>query len=346
MTLGAPKLPLVLPPAREMAGELVVADIGIPPTVIEALERPDLRLLTRRGVCGRSCRARRRDAHKGTFGHVLVVAGLARQDRRRRTSPPWRRCGRGAGLVTVATPRSCQPIVATLGAEYMTERLDETRRGHAWRASALPAVLAHPATVIAAGPGPRHRRRRRRRSSPGLVARADGPLVLDADALNAFAGRPGRADGARRASPIVITPHPGEMARLLGVSIADVQAHRLDIGARPRDGAPACTSCSRGTAPSIATPDGRVYINPTGQPRHGHRRHRRRADRHDRGLAGAAARRRARPACSPSTCTARPATCAAGDEGEVSMTAGDLLGRIGDARARADGAPDAGRSAA
>ena len=133
-----------------LAGKLVIADIGIPADVVDGLEPPELRLVTPESLRP-LVPARDRDAHKGSFGHVLVVAGspgktgaacLAALGALRS----------GAGLVTAATPRSCQPVVAALGAEYMTERLDETSDGVV-AASALSAVLSHPATVIAAGPG-------------------------------------------------------------------------------------------------------------------------------------------------------------------------------------------------
>ncbi len=324
VTLGAPKLPLALPPALEMAGEVVIADIGIPADVIEAMEAPDLRLVT-----PESLRAlvpvRRRDAHKGSFGHVLAVAGspgktgaayLAAMGALRS----------GAGLVTTATPRSCQPVVAALGAEYMTEGLDEAATGTV-AASALSALLAHPATVIAAGPG---------LGSgegvaavvAGLMARGDRPLVLDADALNAFAGRP-EALKARPGQSIVVTPHPGEMARLLGVATADVQARRVDAA---RDLA---TSASlfvvlKGHRTVIATPSGRVHVNPTGNP----------------GMAtggtgdvltGMIAGWLAQLGDAEKACLlavylhGAAGDLAAEDKGEVSMLAGDLLGRIGDA---------------
>ena len=124
VTLAAPKLPLVLPPAEMKAGEVVIADIGIPSDVIDQLEGPRIELLTRERMRA-LIQPRAPDAHKGDFGRVLVVAGsmgkagaavLCAQGAMRR----------GAGLVTVAAPRSCQPTIAAHAAEYMTEGLDET----------------------------------------------------------------------------------------------------------------------------------------------------------------------------------------------------------------------------
>ena len=140
VTLGAPKLPLVLPPAESKSGEVVIADIGIPADVIEQLEGPRLELLTRDQMRP-LIQPRAPDAHKGDFGRVLVVAGsmgkagaavLCAQGAMRS----------GAGLVTVASPRSCQSTIAAHAAEYMTEGLDETPEGTV-HFSAADAVLGH-----------------------------------------------------------------------------------------------------------------------------------------------------------------------------------------------------------
>ena len=323
VTLGAPKLPVALPPGLEMAGEVVVADIGIPADVIEAMEAPELRLVTAESLRP-LVPARLRDANKGSFGHVLVVAGSPGKTGAAYLAA-MAALRSGAGLVTVATPRSCQPVVATLGAEFMTERLDESAEGTV-AASALSAVLAHPATVIAAGSG--------LGSGTGvaafvsaLVVRADRPLVLDADALNAFAGRPGGLK-PRSGQTIVVTPHPGEMARLLGVAIADVQVRRVDV-ARDLARSAGLFVVLKGHRTVIATPSGRVYVNPTGNP----------------GMAtggtgdvltGMIAGWLAQLGDAERACLlavylhGAAGDCAARDEGEVSMIAGDLLGRIGE----------------
>jgi ADP-dependent NAD(P)H-hydrate dehydratase / NAD(P)H-hydrate epimerase len=324
VTLGAPKLPLVLSPGRDVAGTLAVVDIGIPNGVIEALDPPDLRLVTPERLRA-LVPARDPNAHKGSFGHVLVVAG----SRGKTGAAHLAAAGAlrsGAGLVTVATPRSCQAVVASLGAEYMTEGLDETADG-TLAPSALPVVLAHPASVIAAGPG---------LGSgdavgelvAGLVAHADRPLVLDADAINAFAGRAGDLT-ARPGQTVVLTPHPGEMARLLGVSIAEVQAHRVDT-ARSLATRLGAFVVLKGHRTIVATPGGRAYINPTGNPGMATGGT---GDVLTGMIAGWLAQRvDPEQACLLAVYLHGAAgDLAAGDEGEVSMTAGDLLGRIGGA---------------
>ena len=211
VTLAAPKLPLVLPPAEMKAGEVVIADIGIPSDVIDQLEGPRIDLLTREQMRA-LIQPRAPDAHKGDFGRVLVVAGsmgkagaavLCAQGAMRA----------GAGLVTVAAPRSCQPTIAAHAAEYMTEGLDETADGTI-HFSAADAVLGIDADVIVAGPG-LGRGEAVTTFVRELLDKCEGPLVLDADALNAFADEPALLVG-REGRDLIITPHPGEMARLVG----------------------------------------------------------------------------------------------------------------------------------
>jgi NAD(P)H-hydrate epimerase len=257
VTLAAPKVPLVLPPAEARAGSIVVADIGIPAGIIESLDGPHLHLLTRsemRELIG----PRAADTHKGDYGHVLVVAGS-----RGKTGAAYLTAvgalRSGAGLVTVATPRSCQDLVASMGPEYMTECIDESSSG--LDPAAADGILNLGRDVMAVGPG--------LGQAPGtqefvraLIRGATMPMVIDADGLNAFGqdadllrGREGRA--------VIITPHPGEMARLVGVSSGQVQASRVEVAST--------LAVSRrlyvvlkGHRTLIATPDGEVFINPTG----------------------------------------------------------------------------------
>src|SRR4029079_644605 len=127
VTLGAPKLPLVLPPGEAHAGNIVVADIGIPPEVIENLAGPRIELLTRESM-REMLHPREPDSHKGDFGHVLIVAG----SRGKTGAAHLAAVGAlrsGAGLVSIPTPRCCQSLLATMAPEYMTEGIDETPDG-------------------------------------------------------------------------------------------------------------------------------------------------------------------------------------------------------------------------
>jgi NAD(P)H-hydrate epimerase len=258
VTLAAPKIPLVFPPADSRAGDLVIADIGIPHPIIDDLEGPYLELLTRERM-REIVPARAAESHKGDFGRVLIVAGsLGRTGAAHLAGIGALRSG--AGLVTIATPRSCLPIVASMAPEYMTEPLDETPMGTVDFAS-LDRVLDMNADVIAVGPGIGQ--------DPGtaafihgLVERTGVPLVLDADALNAFSGDPDRLVG-RDGVDMIITPHPGEMARLVGCSIEELQQNRLDA-ARDFAASHRVHVVLKGHRTIVAGPDGRAFVNLTG----------------------------------------------------------------------------------
>jgi NAD(P)H-hydrate epimerase len=260
VTLAAPKIPLVLPPADSHAGDLVIADIGIPYPVIDEVEGPYLELLTRERM-REIVPVRAADSHKGDFGRVLVIAGsVGRTGAAHLAAIGALRSG--AGLVTIATPRSCLPIVAAMAPEYMTEPLDETASGSV-DFSALERVLELSADVIAVGPG--------LGQAPGtaafvqgLVERAGVPLVLDADALNAFSGDPERLMG-RDGVDVIVTPHPGEMARLLNLTTEAVQSDRL-THARAFAAAHRVHVVLKGHRSIVAGPEGRSFVNLTGNP--------------------------------------------------------------------------------
>jgi NAD(P)H-hydrate epimerase len=232
----------------------------------------------------------------------------------------------GAGLVTVATPKSALPIIAAMAPEYMTEPLDETPSGTVDYA-ALERVLDMKADVIAVGPG--------LGQAPGtaafvqgLVERAGVPLVLDADALNAFAEEPDRLVG-RDGVDVVITPHPGEMARLLDTTIEAVQRDRLrhatEFAAAHR-----VHVVLKGHRTIIAGPENRAFINLTGN-----------AGMATGGtgdlLTGMIAAwfgqlLDAEAACKLAVYLHGAAgDLAEADEGEVALVAGDLAARLGDA---------------
>ncbi|HYM22257.1 MAG TPA: NAD(P)H-hydrate dehydratase [Vicinamibacterales bacterium] len=259
VTLAAPKLSLVLPPGETLAGDIVIADIGIPGGVLEALEGPRVELLTRAAM-RELITPRASDSHKGDYGRVLVVAG----SRGKTGAAHLAACGAlrsGAGLVTVATAAECQSVVAAMGPEYMTEAIEDGFDG--LNPDSADRVIEMARDVIAVGPG--------LGQAPGtrefvkrLVDRATMPVVLDADGLNAFRDDPDRLSG-REGRDVIITPHAGEMARLVGMSADEVQASRLDV-ARNFAGAHHCYVVLKGHRTLVATPDEKVFINPTGNP--------------------------------------------------------------------------------
>jgi len=258
VTLAAPKLPLVLPPGEMHAGEVVVADIGIPADVIARVDGPVVELLTQEEA--RSLvDPRAPDSHKGDFGRVLIIAGS-----RGMTGAAYLAgmgaLRSGAGRVTVATPASAQPILASMAPEYMTLPLPESADGQLTD-EALEAVLAVQADVIACGPGLGR--------GPGVAAfvrglleRSSSPLVLDADALSVLDDDTDVLTG-RDDRPVVITPHPGEMARLTGSSVDEVQVNRLQVALQLAESKQLYVIL-KGYRTIIAAPDGRAAINPTG----------------------------------------------------------------------------------
>ncbi len=152
VTLGAPKLPLVLPPAETRAGDIVIADIGIPAEVFEALEGPRVELLTRASA-RELISPRTPDTHKGDYGRVLIVAGS-----RGKTGAAYLAAlgalRSGAGLVTVATGASSQPVLATMAPEYMTEAIAEAPGTDGeLDPDAVDRVLELARDVVAVGPG-------------------------------------------------------------------------------------------------------------------------------------------------------------------------------------------------
>jgi ADP-dependent NAD(P)H-hydrate dehydratase / NAD(P)H-hydrate epimerase len=260
VTLAAPKLPLVLPPGEEHAGDVVIADIGIPPDVIDGVDGQHIELLTPEQLRD-VVEPRAADSHKGDFGRVTIVAG----SRGKTGAAHLAAMGAlrsGAGLVTVATPSSVLPIVASMAPEMMTEALAESAEGSV-AAKAIDRLLELRHDVIACGPGLGR--------GPdvadfvrSLLERATVPLVLDADAISVLSDDPGRLVG-REERDVIITPHPGEMARLIGSSIDEVQANRIDV-ATEFSTTHRVYVVLKGHRTIIATPDGHVFINPTGNP--------------------------------------------------------------------------------
>jgi NAD(P)H-hydrate epimerase len=266
VTFTAPKIAHVFPPACEQMGEWVVNPIGTPSEALDSdatltlnyAERQDVRWVAK---------PRAAAANKGNYGHVLVLAGaLGKTGAAAMSARASLRAG--AGLVTVATAKSALPIISTLSMELMTEPLPETEGG-AISMRALDGnrldTLVEKKAVLAVGPGiggnPETAEFVR-----AVVNKYPLPLVLDADGLNAFAGHMDwfRQD-TRPAGTTVFTPHPGEMARLTGKSIAEIQANRVDV-AREFSQKFGITLVLKGYRTLIATPDGQVWVNPTGNP--------------------------------------------------------------------------------
>ncbi|MFH1091395.1 MAG: NAD(P)H-hydrate dehydratase [Pseudomonadota bacterium] len=259
VTFGLPKAGLLLPPGEELAGKLEVVDIGLPPHVLaeadprkELLLEQDLRLL----------KPRHRSGHKGHYGHVLIVAGSTGK------TGAAAMCAEaaartGAGLVTLAVPASLNPILEEKVTEAMTEPLPEELPGFLGpKALDRLLALAEGKSVLALGPG--------LGQTEGvifvvrsLVEKCELPLVIDADGLNALAGRPELLKKVRRQA--ALTPHPGEMSRLSGQSTAEIVADRLGSAGSFAQ-AFGLVLVLKGYRTVVAAPDGRIFLNTTGGP--------------------------------------------------------------------------------
>ncbi|MDD2421684.1 MAG: NAD(P)H-hydrate dehydratase [Heliobacteriaceae bacterium] len=256
VTLGLPKIGLVLEPGASATGELVVADITLPQIMLA--KSPGLFTLLTPELGQQWLGSRSPTAHKGTFGHLLVaggntgmagavvlcVAGALRA---------------GAGLVTAAVPTAVYPLVVPQVPEAMTFSLPG---GEGLDSLSLQGLDLDRFAALVIGPGMgRH---------PGAkdflqicLESSRSAVVLDADALFALSSDPKLLNLAR--GPVILTPHPGEMARLAGLKTAEVVADRAGVALRyAREWG--CFLVLKGARTLIATPDGHLYINPTGNP--------------------------------------------------------------------------------
>jgi hydroxyethylthiazole kinase-like uncharacterized protein yjeF len=260
VTFTALKPSLVLWPECEFAGQVHVAPIGTPPEMYEGDSSIQLALSEPHEFAA-LFRPRTAESNKGLYGHVLVIAG-ARGKTGAAAMAGIAALRAGAGLSTVASAASAISSIASYAPEIMTEPLAETDAGSiAMRAPSDPALAAitEKKTVIAIGPGMGHHPETvqfiRR-----FVEESKTPMVVDADALNALAG-----PSLNFAGPRIFTPHPGEMSRLTGLTIADIQKDRIGVArsfARERG----VYLVLKGNRSVIAFPDGPVWINPTGSP--------------------------------------------------------------------------------
>jgi hydroxyethylthiazole kinase-like uncharacterized protein yjeF len=201
-------------------------------------------------------------SNKGNFGHVLVIGGsLGKSGAAAMAGMAILRSG--AGLSTVAVPKSILPTVAGFHPELMTEPLAETRAGSiSLRALRSLEKLAETMTVLAIGPGI-SRIPETSKLVRALVKKQKLPMVLDADGLNAFAGHAADLNGKGRS--FVITPHPGEMARLLGSTVAAVQRDRINVARKfARDHQ--VVVVLKGHRTLVADPSGEIWVNTTGNP--------------------------------------------------------------------------------
>jgi len=242
-------------------GPVIVTPIGTPPEAI--VSSLNLEVTTPRDFASLLV-PRPRDSNKGMYGHALIVGGsFGKSGAAAMAGMAALRSG--AGLSTVATPARVLASVASFAAEVMTEPLPETAMGSIALAAAESGrflELTKPMTVVAIGPGI-GRNPETVQFVHEAVHQTKVALVVDADGLNAFEGQTHLLDGRRR--PLVLTPHPGEMSRLTGMSIKAVQADRINV-ARSFARNHHLILVLKGDRTITALPDGTAWVNPTGNP--------------------------------------------------------------------------------
>jgi ADP-dependent NAD(P)H-hydrate dehydratase / NAD(P)H-hydrate epimerase len=260
-TFGLAKIGQVIEPGASYVGRLEVIDIGIPRHLIEEadikthlidLDELDLAFLDPRPA----------QAHKGDYGHLFVLAGSPGK-----TGAAAMVCQgalrTGAGLVTLGIPASLNPILEAKLTEAMTEPLPDTGNGYLF-ADALGRIheLLEGKTALALGPGistlPQVQE-----TLAELIPSVAVPLVVDADGISAIAQRPEILKQCK--GSVVLTPHPGEMARLAGITVQQVQDDRIGV-AKACATSYNCIVVLKGNKTVIASPEEEVYINPTGNP--------------------------------------------------------------------------------
>jgi NAD(P)H-hydrate epimerase len=262
VTFTAPKIGMLSGKANDCCGDVFVADIGSPWALIEEVGKGNVRWSEPQEFA-RFAERRKPAGHKGDYGHALIAAGSVGKSGAA-VMAGWSALRAGAGLVTVATPEPVLPIIAAHKPELMTEPLRATETGSI-AASNLDHgyfdKLLKGKKVLAIGPG-LSTHRETQEFVRTLVKQRGVPIVLDADGLNAFDGRAMELKGE---GPLAITPHPGEMSRLVGVATDEVQSRRMEI-AKKAAADWNCYAILKGHQTIISAPTGAAYVNSTGNP--------------------------------------------------------------------------------
>jgi hydroxyethylthiazole kinase-like uncharacterized protein yjeF len=263
-TFTAPKIGQLISRDAVCCGEIFVRQIGSPEALVEEVGKGTIRWAGPEEFADMPL-VRSWDSHKGKYGNVLLVAGsVGKSGAAILGGQAALRAG--AGLVTIGIAEPILPIVAASQPEYMTEPLPATSPGMISAAamkSGRFAEIMRGKTVLGMGPG-MGTHAETQDFIRSVVSSVEVPLVMDADGLNAFAGR-GDELSRRKTAHLVVTPHPGEMSRLLGISIPDVERDRVKTAG---DAARKWNACVllKGFHTVMAGPDGRVFVNTTGTP--------------------------------------------------------------------------------
>jgi hydroxyethylthiazole kinase-like uncharacterized protein yjeF len=260
VTFGFPKLGQILFPGADRVGRLARVDIGIPNEIADQLT--PMYSLVEPDDFSNLLRTKKRDTHKGDRGHLLILAGSTGKTGAAALAAVGA-LRAGAGLVTVGVPKSLNSILEVKLTEAMTVPLPETDEGSlSQKAEKDIAQLMQGKTAIAIGPGlsthPETCALVRR-----IISRSHLPMVIDADGLNALAGHLDVLSTNKE--HIILTPHPGEMGRLIGKKTSDIQADRVGTASAFVEEY-GCYLVLKGARTLIVEPDGKIHINPTGNP--------------------------------------------------------------------------------
>lgn len=263
ITFTAPKAGEVTGEGGHRVGVLHVRQIGSPPELIVEVGKGHLRW-SDADESAFFARPRHIEGNKGDYGHALIVAGSVGKSGAA-VLASWAALRAGAGLVTVATPEPVLPIIAAHTPEVMTEPLAATLGGTISERTlegGLFGRILSGKRALAIGPGlTTHEETQKFIRS--VVGDRSVPIILDADGLNAFAGR--ASELKRSEGRLCITPHPGEMARLLGCAVRDVQARRIEVARQAAQDWNAVVVL-KGHQTVTAVPGGPAFINSTGNP--------------------------------------------------------------------------------
>jgi NAD(P)H-hydrate epimerase len=261
LTFGLPKVGLLIPPGIDYVGDLKIIDIGIPRKLIEE-ENVQTHLLEKEEIRKWLVSPRRRDSHKGDYGHLLVLAGSVGK-----TGAAAMACEAalrmGAGLVTLGIPKSLNAIMEVKLTEVMTEPLPETpKQTLSLRAFNAILHLCENKKAIIIGPGIGTFKETQTLILK-LIRVLNLPIILDADAITALSTQIKTFPPTQ--GPFILTPHPGEMSRLTGLTSQQVLEDRMGIS-RHFSQAHQTYLVLKGYRTLIVTPQGEIFINPTGNP--------------------------------------------------------------------------------
>jgi hydroxyethylthiazole kinase-like uncharacterized protein yjeF len=263
VTFTVPKVGMVLREGPRQVGQIAVREIGSPSELVEQVGKGRLRWSEPREFL-QFASPRQAEGNKGDYGHALIVAGAVGKTGAA-VLASWAALRVGAGLVTVAIPEPSLPVVASHTPEVMTEPLPATDAG----TISLRGLengrfdgITKGKRALGIGPG-LSTNNETQEFIRAVVGKRALPIVLDADGLNAFAGR--AAELKKSQGMLGLTPHPGEMARLLGCDTKEVQARRVELALKSAADWNACVIL-KGHETVIASPTGQAYINSTGNP--------------------------------------------------------------------------------